>query len=959
MVSYVVITLIQINATIILRVCPMKKIIVLFSILLFQYGFSYPVYADSTIKVGIYNNEPLIFIDTDGKGKGIFADIIEYVASKEGWQIKYVAGTWQQCLSRLENNQIDILCTIAFSKDRNKRYDFNKKNLLTNWGQLYTAKNSHIKAVTELAGRKVAVLNGDIHYDIFNKIIKEFGIKCQIIETDDYSAVMDLISRNKADAGVVNRFFGTKYGKRYNIDKSGVIFNPIKIHFAVPKGKNHEIIAAIDRHTILLKNEEGSVYYRSLEKWFGAVSEKWTFPLWGKWGIAGIFGIVIFLFLGSLVLKSRVKNKTSELTMELAHRRQTEEKLKEAYNIINRSPVVAFLWKNVKEWPIEFVSDNAIDLFGYSMEEFTSGQVSYAKAVHPDDLNRVVKEVLTFRKNKLRTNFTHKPYRIITKKGTIKWVNHRTYMRRDDEGKITHYEGVVVDITDRKQAEEDLRQSEEKYRNILKNIDDGYYEVDIAGNFTFFNDSMCRMLGYPRDELIGMNNREYMDKKNAAKIHQTFNKVYQTGISTKALDWKLLRKDGSLCFVETIVSLITDSNDKKIGFRGIARDITDRKQLEDQLRQALKMESIGTLAGGIAHDFNNILYMIIGNTELALQNTPEWNPNHTNLEKIKAASLRAAGIVKQLLNFSRKTDQKLKPVDLITVIKDALEFLRSSIPATIEIRKNITAGEITILADPIQINQVMMNICINASQAMEETDGILEINVENISRTANWAIRYPGLTAGDYVKITISDTGPGIEPEVIDRIFDPYFTTKEIGKGSGMGLAVVQGIINNHNGAITIDSRPGKGTIFSILFPIIDEKPEVETTITDDLPCGIETILFVDDEESIADVTGQILEQLGYTVQTQTSPQDALKLFQSKPSDFDLVITDMTMPQMNGIKLSEKLMGIRSDIPVIICTGHSSLIDEEKAGQIGIAAYVTKPVSMSKIAKTIRKILDK
>ncbi|MCK5163775.1 MAG: response regulator, partial [Desulfobacula sp.] len=270
-----------------------------------------------------------------------------------------------------------------------------------------------------------------------------------------------------------------------------------------------------------------------------------------------------------------------------------------------------------------------------------------------------------------------------------------------------------------------------------------------------------------------------------------------------------------------------------------------------------------------------------------------------------------------------------------------------------------TAGEITILADPIQINQVMMNICINASQAMEETDGILEINVENISRTANWAIRYPGLTAGDYVKITISDTGPGIEPEVIDRIFDPYFTTKEIGKGSGMGLAVVQGIINNHNGTITVDSQPGKGTSFSILFPIIDEKPEAETTITDDLPCGIETILFVDDEESIADVTGQILEQLGYTVQTQTSPQDALKLFQSKPSDFDLVITDMTMPQMNGIKLSEKLMGSRSDIPVIICTGHSSLIDEEKAGQIGIAAYVTKPVSMSKIAKTIRKILDK
>ncbi|MCD4675019.1 MAG: PAS domain S-box protein, partial [Desulfobacula sp.] len=683
----------------------MKKIIVLFSILLFQYGFSYPVYADSTIKVGIYNNEPLIFIDTDGKGKGIFADIIEYVASKEGWQIKYVAGTWQQCLSRLENNQIDILCTIAFSKDRNKRYDFNKENLLTNWGQLYTAKNSHIKAVTELAGRKVAVLNGDIHYDIFNKIIKEFGIKCQIIETDDYNAVMDLVSRNKADAGVVNRFFGIKYGERYNVDKSGVIFNPIKIHFAVPKGKNHEIIAAIDRHTKLLKSDEGSVYYRSLEKWLGAVSGQWTFPLWSKWVIAGIFGIVIFLFLGSLVLKSRVKNKTRELTMELARRKQAEQNLKKAYNIIHKSPVVVFLWKNMEGWPVEFVSDNVKELLGYTAKEFCSGQVSYKKIVHPDDLERVTREVSTFNEKNENTGFAHEPYRIITKNGKIKWLDDRTYIQKDNKGSITHYEGIVIDVTDRKQTKKDLKESLERYRDILESIDDGYYEVDIAGNFTFFNDSMPRILGYSRDELMGMNNREYMDKKNAEKINQTFNKVYRTGISTKALDWKLLRKDGSLCFVETIVSLILDSNDKKIGFRGIARDITDRKQLEDQLRQALKMESIGTLAGGIAHDFNNILYMIIGNTELALQNTPEWNPNHTNLEKIKAASLRAAGIVKQLLNFSRKTDQKLKPVDLITVIKDALEFLRSSIPATIEIRKNITAGKITILADPIQINQ--------------------------------------------------------------------------------------------------------------------------------------------------------------------------------------------------------------------------------------------------------------
>ena len=795
----------------------------------------------------------------------------------------------------------------------------------------------------------MAVLNGDIHYAVFNQITRKFGIKCEVIETDDYHSVMDFVSRNKADAGVVNRFFGMKYGEKYNVDKSGVIFNPIKIHYAVPEGKNQELITAIDRYTKLLKGDEDSVYYQSLGKWFGIIPGKWTFPQWGRWGIAITLGLVIFLFLGSLVLRSRVRAKTSELTIELNRRKQAEEELREAYNIINRSHVVVFLWKNVEGWPVEFVSDNVVELFGYRSEEFYSGQVSYVKTVHPDDLERVAKEVSTFNEEKERTDFAHEPYRIITKNGKVKWLDDRTYIRRDNKGNITHYEGVVVDVTDRKQVEEALRESEEKYRNILENIDDGYFEVDIAGNFIFFNDSMCRILGYPRDDLIGMNNREYMDKKNAEKIYQAFNKVYRTDKSTKALDWKLLRKDGSVCFVETIVSLITDSNDKKIGFRGIARDITDRKQLEDQLRQAQKMESIGTLAGGIAHDFNNILYMIVGNADLALQNIPEWNPIYTNLEKIKDASLRAAGIVKQLLKFSRKTDQDLKPVGIITVIKDALKFLRSTIPSTIEIRKNIAAREITVLADPTQINQVLMNICINASQAMEETGGILEINVEKES-----------MTAGDYVKITVSDTGPGIEPELIDRIFDPYFTTKEIGKGSGMGLAVVQGIIKSHGGAITVESQLGKGTTFSILFPIVDEKTEVDSEITDELPpAGTETILFVDDEESIADMIGEILEQLGYKVETQTNPQEALKRFQSKSHDFDLVITDMTMPQMTGIKLSEKLMDIRSDIPVIICTGHSSLIDEEKAKQLGIAAYVMKPVSMLEIAKAIREVLDK
>ena len=391
----------------------------------------------------------------------------------------------------------------------------------------------------------------------------------------------------------------------------------------------------------------------------------------------------------------------------------------------------------------------------------------------------------------------------------------------------------------------------------------------------------------------------------------------------------------------------------------IFHDITEIKTMEENLRQSQKMESIGTLTGGVAHDFNNILGIIVGNTELALDDVPEWNPAHSNLEEIKTASLRASKIVKQLLSFSRKTDQKLQPIEIAFVIKDALKFMRSTIPTTIDIQQDIQVTDETILADPTQINQVMMNLCINASQAMEQTGGNLTVNMEKVILDDNSAKDYPDLRNGEYVKVTVSDTGAGIDPEIIERIFDPYFTTKEVGKGSGMGLSVVLGIINNHNGAISVDSKPGKGTTFSILFPVAAEKPEIEKDTTEELPLGSETVLFVDDEESIVKVVPRMLERLGYQVKIALTPQDALAQFSADPKHFDLVITDMTMPQMTGVILSEKIMGIRPDIPVIICTGHSDMIDEERAKQLGIAAYVMKPIIMTEIAKTIRKVLDK
>lgn len=390
----------------------------------------------------------------------------------------------------------------------------------------------------------------------------------------------------------------------------------------------------------------------------------------------------------------------------------------------------------------------------------------------------------------------------LRKDGQVFPISIRRWLRKDEQGNPLSLWGIVRDISDRKRVEKALRESEKNYRSMLEAMKDAAYICSSEFRIEYMNPRMISRIG--RDATGELCHKAVYDSDEKCSWC-IFDKIQQG----EHVEYELEDpKDNRYYSITNSPILHSGGSISKLT---IFRDITESKETEAQLRQSHKMESIGTIAGGIAHDFNNLFFMIVGNAELALEDIPEWNPTHANLKEIKAASLRASGIVKQLLNFSRKTDQKLIPIGAITVIKDALKFLRSAISTTVEIQKHLPDTDITIMADSIQINQLLMNLCTNASQAMEETGGTLEITVENEVLTEESASNYPDLTAGEHVKITVSDTGPGIDPEIIDRIFDPYFTTKDVGKGSGMGLAVVHGIVNSHNGAITVDSELGKG----------------------------------------------------------------------------------------------------------------------------------------------------
>jgi PAS domain S-box-containing protein len=525
---------------------------------------------------------------------------------------------------------------------------------------------------------------------------------------------------------------------------------------------------------------------------------------------------------------------------------------------------------------------------------------------------------------------------------------------------------TVILKDENKKAIQALKESEQKYRTILGSIEEGYYEIDISGNLTFFNNSLCRILGYSKQELMEMDLRHLMDEENVTKAAELVDIALKTKLLTRVFGWQLYRKDRTTCFVEISVSFMKDSRKQITGFKGIVRDVTkkkraeeERKALDARLNQTQKMEAIGTLAGGIAHDFNNILSAIIGYTELSLLNLTKEGKIRSHLDKVLTASQRAKDLVSQILSFSRQAEIEMRPVHVGLIVNEALKLIRATLPSTIKINKNIAENTGRIMGEPAQIHQVLMNLCTNAAHAMQEKGGKLDVTIEETSILHNSSVYYPNLKPGEYIKISVRDTGDGIDPEIKERIFEPFFTTKEKGKGTGMGLSVVHGIVRSHKGDVMFKSEPPNGTTFEVLLPKITQNNMSEYSPNHKrVSTGNERILFIDDEESLANLGQQILNHLGYQVTTIVSSTEALKEFRARPDDFDLVITDQTMPNITGMELAREFLRIRPNMPIILCSGYSDQVTKERLKASGIRRYVMKPFAKGEIAEIIRNVLD-
>jgi signal transduction histidine kinase/CheY-like chemotaxis protein len=383
------------------------------------------------------------------------------------------------------------------------------------------------------------------------------------------------------------------------------------------------------------------------------------------------------------------------------------------------------------------------------------------------------------------------------------------------------------------------------------------------------------------------------------------------------------------------------------------------QESEEQLRQAQKMEAIGTLAGGIAHDFNNILAAILGYTELAMSDLPTDTLPARYLQEIFTAGQRAKDLVQQILTFSRQSDHECQPVQLRSLIQEALTLLRASLPSTIELRCHLSPEAGAVWADPIQMHQIVLNLCTNAAYAMRETGGIIEVRLEPLEVDDAFAALQPGLRPGAYVRLTVRDTGCGMAPAVLARVFEPFFTTKGVGEGTGMGLALVHGIVASHGGVITAQSTPEAGTTFEVYLPRLDQPVDPATATEEPLPQGQGCILLVDDEAMLVRMGHRLLERLGYEVVSSTSSLEALEVFRAMPQHFDLVLTDQTMPHMTGERLAQELRHIRPDIPIILCTGFSHVMNADRAQALGIEAFLLKPLVARDLGQVVQQVLER
>jgi PAS domain S-box-containing protein len=879
------------------------------------------------VKVGIYNSMPLVGF-SEGKAQGLYVEVLEQVATEEGWRLSFVAGTWDQCLARLESGAIDLLPSIAYSRQRAEKFDFTSEFLFLDWGLVYTRNGSPIQTIFDLEGMTVSALKGSIYTQGFHDLLDQFGIHAEILELGEYTEVFAAIEDGRSQAGINSQSYGMRIVGQYDLERTQIYFSPVKLRFAVKAGHNAALLDRLDQHLKALKQDRNSLYYQRLEFWMGQYGARASLPDWIYYAALLLGGSALILTGFVVLLKKTVKYKTEQL-------RQSEQRFRSAV-IDAPFPIM------IHSEDGEVITINKVwtSLTGYRHEEIPTIDAWTAKAYGIEQGSQVKQHISAL--YALDGPKNEGEYTICTRDGRqIVWAFSSSSLGQFSDGRELVM-SMAMDMTEH-------QANAARIEALAKFPDENPYPVLRAsrtGELLYANRASFPLLHKKLLDVGQPLTAELAELLTAAVADEEV----QCGEISSGERW----------FSFSVVP-VQDQDYANFYGTEITRQRKlqeERRRLEEQMLHAQKLESLGVLAGGIAHDFNNILMAVMGNADLALMRLGPESPAVDNLRQIEKAAGKATDLARQMLAYSGKGKFVVESLDLNRLIEEMLHMLEVSISKNVVLRFNYNQHLPAIEADATQIRQVLMNLVINASEAIGERSGVIAISTGAMDCDRDYLRDTwldEDLPAGLYVYFEIADTGHGMDRETVRRVFDPFFTTKFTGRG--LGMAAVLGIARGHKGAIKVYSEPGKGTTFKVLLPASGKPVALfDVEQLDSSWQGSGKVLLVDDEETVRAVGKSMLEELGFEVVSAADGREALAQFRKHSEQIQLVLMDLTMPHLDGEQTFRELRRIVPDVKVIMTSGYNEQEVTQKFVGKGLSGFLQKPFRVSMLRDAIQAI---
>jgi signal transduction histidine kinase/ABC-type amino acid transport substrate-binding protein len=825
------------------------------------------------VKVGVFPHAPAIFMGQDGVARGFYVDMLREVATREHWDLQFIPGTWQEGLDRLRAGELTLISSAARTPEREAFLDFSSEPSFTVWSILYAHPNSGIRSVLDLQNRRIGLMRGDVNGDHFRELCAKFNLTVAYEDFDSFEDMMQAVEAGRVDGGVVANTFGYSQESRFGVERTPVVFNPFNIYFAVAKGRDQDVLAALNAYLREGKPNADSGYQRAIKRWL-TPQPKAGLPTWVLWAGLGILTALALAILLALAFKRQVQVATTEirnlnagLQQELAGKHRREEQILHVASGVSGSYGETFL----------------LDLVQH-LAQATGADVAFiGEIVHGENGRRV-----------------------------------RTLALCIDGAPAENLEYSLAGTP-----------CEKALRGELCVIPQAVQEQFSKPEF---------LKGLGAQGYIGA---PLVDSQN--QIHGHLAVIHRAPIEAPEEVASLLRIFSARAAVE------------------LERRVSEaaRQVLERQMQHAQKLESLGVLAGGIAHDFNNLLTAMLGHMNVAQMKLAPESPAHPHLESLERVIHRAADLTRQMLAYSGKGRFVVRPYDLNHVVREVTHLLEVSIPKKIALRFNLAGSLPLVEADAAQIQQVIMNLVTNAADAIGDRDGTIRLTTGTLHLDRAYldqVFQGQDLRPGTYVTLEVSDSGCGMVPEVMGRIFEPFFTTKVAGRG--LGLSATLGILKGHKAGIRIYSEPGHGTTFKLLFPTTEAgQVEPATQAAPPVPAHKATILLVDDEEMIREAATAALESLGLTVLTAENGLEAVAAVQQPDRTIDLILMDLTMPQMDGREAFQAIRRIHPNMPVILSSGYNEQESIQSFMGRGLAAFLQKPYTLRALERTILEVL--